>query len=143
MSATNSVETAILGLIFNGTAWADFAENDSSSPATTFYVSLHTSDPGETGTQASSEATYTGYSRVAVTRDSGGFTVSGNAARNTATVTFGKATAGTETITYVGLGTASSGTGSLLLSNPLNSSLSITPGVTPLFEAGGLEFTCD
>ena len=143
MSATNAVEAAILGLIFNATTWDGFAENDSTSPNTSFWISLHTADPGEAGNQETSEAAYTGYARLEVTRNSSGFTVSGNTASNTSTITFGKATAGTETITHVGLGTAETGTGSLLISNALSSSLSITAGVTPLFEAGGLEFTCD
>jgi len=49
MSATNSTETALLNLIFKGTTWASVAQNASSSPYTSFYISLHTSDPGEAG----------------------------------------------------------------------------------------------
>ena len=143
MSATNAVETAILNLIFAAQAWANMADNAASSPYTTYYVSLHTGDPGDTGNQSTSEAAYTGYARVSIDRNGTDWTVSGNSASNASTLSFAKATAGTETITHVGLGTASSGTGALLLSNPLSSSLAISPGVTPLFEAGGLEFTCD
>lgn len=143
MSATNAVETAILALIFNGTTWANIADNTATTPATSFWIALHTADPGETGTQETSEATYTGYARLELTRNSSGFTVSGDTASNTSTITFGKATAGTETITHVSLGTDETGAGTLLLSNALDSSLAITGGVTPLFEAGALEFTCD
>lgn len=44
------------------------------------YVSLHTGDPGEAGDQTTNEATYAGYARVAVARDSGGWTVTGSQA---------------------------------------------------------------
>ena len=68
MSATNTVETAILNLIFAAQAWANVADNAASSPITTFYISLHTADPGETGSQTTSETAYTGYARVAIDR---------------------------------------------------------------------------
>lgn len=144
MSATNAVETALLELIFKGTTWASVAQNASSSPYTSYYISLHTADPGEAGSQTTSETAYTGYSRIQVTRDGTGWTVSNNSATNAATLTFGKCTASPGSdITHVGLGTASSGAGVLLLSNPLTSSLTMAAGVTPLFEAGACEFTAN
>lgn len=144
MSATNTVETAILNLIFAAQAWANVADNAASSPVTTFYVSLHTADPGEAGSQNTSETAYTGYARVSISRNGTAWTVSGNSAQNASTITFGKCTAAPgSAITHVGIGTSSSGAGSLFLSNALNSSLTMAAGVTPLFEAGGLVFTCD
>lgn len=144
MSATNTVETAILNLIFAAQAWANVADNAASSPITTFYISLHTADPGETGSQTTSETAYTGYARVAIDRNGTAWTVSGNSAVNASTVSFAKCTAAPgSNITHVGLGTASSGAGSLLLSNALSSALPMAAGVTPLFEASGLAFTCD
>jgi hypothetical protein len=143
VSAVNAFETAILNLIFNATAIANVADNAGTSPATNIYVSLHTADPGETGNQASSETTYTGYSRIAVARTSSGWTVSGNTATNTAEITFGKCTGGAQTITHVGAGLSSSGNGTLLLVAALDSSLILASGATPLFETGALEFTCD
>jgi hypothetical protein len=59
---------SLLALIFNATAWADLAENDSSTPATNLYVSLHTSDPGVGNAQTTNETAYTNYARVAVVR---------------------------------------------------------------------------
>lgn len=144
MSATNAVETAILELIFKATTWTSMAQNASSSPYTAFYISLHTADPADGGTQSTSETAYTGYARVSINRNGTDWTVSGNAASNASTITFGKCTASPgSAITHVGLGTASSGTGTLLLSNPLDSSLTMAAGVTPLYEAGDLAFTCD
>jgi hypothetical protein len=144
MSATNATETAILGLIFTATAWADMAENDATSPQATFYVSLHTATPGEAGGQDTNEAAYTGYARVAVTRDASGWTVTGNSCTNDAEIAFGLCTASPgAAITHVGLGKSSSGAGTLLLFNALDSSVTMQVGTVPIFSAGELEFTCD
>lgn len=143
MSASNSAETSILGLIFNATAWADLAENDTSSPATSLYVSLHTGDPGEGGSQTTSECAYTSYARVGVTRNAGGWTVSGASVTNTAAVTFPQATGGSETATHFGIGVASAGAGVLLFSGALVGSLAISSGKTPNFAVGQLTVTAD
>lgn len=144
MSATNAVETAILELIFKATTWNGFAENDTTSPNTTYYISLHTASPADTGDQTTSEAAYTGYARIAVTRDGTGWTVSGNAATNAAEIAFGQCTASPGgAITHVGLGTAVSGAGSLILYNPLDNPVTMQVGTVPIFSTGELEFTCD
>lgn len=144
MSASNSFEAALCALIFNGTAIANIADNAGSSPATTLYVSLHTADPGEGGTQASSEAAHTGYARVAVARNSGGWTCSGSSAVNTAIIQYALTTGGTiANITHVGVGLASTGSGTLLGSLELDSPINMAVGATPRFNAGDLEFTVD
>lgn len=136
MSKSNAYETALLQLIFNATAFADLAENDTTSPATSLYVSLHTSDPGEAGTQATNEATYSGYARVAVVRTSGGWTVTGNSVSPVADITFGAWVSGSETITHVGIGVASSGAGVLLYSGALDTSIVMGAGVVPKVLSG-------
>ncbi len=143
MSATNAFETSLLALIFNGSAIADIAENDTSSPATNLYVSLHTGDPGETGAQNTTEATYTSYARVAVARNSGGWTVSGNNASNTAATNFPACTGGSNTITHFGIGLSSSGAGTLLFKGALNSSLAVSNGITPSFAIGDIDVNAD
>lgn len=143
MSATNAVETAVLQLIFNATTWEGVAENDSTSPYTQYYISLHTADPGEAGSQNTSETTYTGYARIAVTRDGTGWTVSGDTATNTADVEFGLCSASPgNPLTHVGLGTDVSGAGTLLISNALTNSVIMQVGTTPIFSIGELDFTC-
>lgn len=143
MSATNSLETSLLALLFNGTAIANIADNAASAPHTAYYVSLHTADPGEAGSQNTSEVAYTGYSRISVNRNSGGWTVSGDTASNTAQITFGQCTASPGSdITHVGLGTGSSGAGTLLLRATLTSPIAMQVGATPLFSAGELDFSC-
>lgn len=144
MSATNSFEASVLGLIFTASAIANLADNAASSPATNLYISLHTGSPGETGTQATNETAYTGYARVAVARSGAGWTVTNGSCVNDAEVAFGICTASPgSNITHVGVGLASSGAGTLLIWAALDSSVTMQVGTTPLFPAGELEFTAD
>lgn len=144
MSLTNASETALLNLIFKGTTWASVADNAASAPYTSFYLSLHTSNPGEAGDQSTGETAYTGYARVAVTRNAGGWTISGNAATNTAAITFGQCTASPgNPLLYVGIGSASSGAGVLLMSAQLTPTIDMVAGLVPTFAIGGLSITCD
>jgi hypothetical protein len=133
-SFTNGTEAALLQLIFNATNWANIADNTATAPLTNLFVSLHTADPGESGSQTTSEAAYTGYARVSVARTSGGWTISGTDPTqvvNAGTITFGACTAGSETETYWGIGTLTSGAGVLLASGPIG------PVAGPY-----LDFTC-
>lgn len=143
MSATNAFETDLLELIFNGTTIANIADNAASSPATNLYISLHTADPGEGGSQNTNETTYTSYARVAVARTSGGWTVSGNNATNTSTITFPTCTGGSATLTHFGIGLASSSTGTLLFKGALSSSLAVSNNITPAIAAGDLDINVD
>jgi hypothetical protein len=139
MSKGNTFENDVVKLIFNATAIANIADNASSSPLTSLYLALHTADPGEAGDQTTNEATYTSYARVAVTRNSGGWTVSGNSATNTALVQFPQCTGGTNTITHVSIGTLPTGAGQILYSGALNSPLAVSNLITPQFPAAALQ----
>lgn len=148
MSLSNAAETDLLNLLFNNTNWANLGDATGLRGATTagsFYISLHTADPGEAGTQTTSEATYTGYARVAVARTSGGWTVSGATVSNTATITFGACTAGSNTITHFAIGRDSSGTGEIIISGAIggSGSLPVSAGITPSFAASALSATAD
>lgn len=131
MSKGNTFENDLLKLIFNATAIANMADNAASSPLGFLYVSLHTADPGEAGTQTTSECAYTSYARVAVARTTGGWTVTTNSVSPVAPVTFPACTGGSETATYFAVGTATSGTGKLLYSGAITPSIVISSGVTP------------
>lgn len=130
---TDVFENDFLKLLFQGTAIANIADNAASSPLTNLYLSLHTADPTDAvaSGQSTNETTYTGYARVAVARTSGGWTVTGNSVSPVATISFGVCTAGTATITHVGIGTASSGTGKMLMTGALSPSISVASGVVP------------
>lgn len=134
MSKSDYFENAILALLFNATAIANIADNAAASPLTSLYVSLHTADPGDSGSQTTNEAAYTGYARVAVARTSGGWTVSGTSPTSVspvATISFPAATGGSETETYAAIGTAESGAGHILYSGALSPSIVVADGVTP------------
>jgi len=146
MSLTNAAEQAFLDLLFLNVDWTgigDASGLQNSASAGSFYISLHSADPGETGDQTTSEVAYTSYARVAVARTSGGFTRTGSSMANTALVQFPQCTGSTATATHWGLGTDSSGTGNLLVKGALSSSLSISNGIQPQFAAGALTTTID
>ena len=132
MSKSNSLENSLLLLIFNATAIANIADNAASSPLTNLYVSLHTADPGEAGSQTTSEISYTGYARVAVARTSGGWTVTANSVSPAAEIAFTISSGGSGgTVTHFGVGTASSGAGVLLYSGTVSPNFVVASGVTP------------
>lgn len=146
MSATNAFETALLTLYFNNTDHAnigDAAGLQNSATAGSFYISLHTGDPGEAGSQTTNEATYTSYARVAVARSAGGWTVSGNNVSNAAAINFPAATGGTNTITHFGIGSDLSGAGNLFFKGALSASLAVSTGITPSFAIGELDVNLD
>lgn len=136
MSKGDTFENDLVKLIFQATAIANIADNAATSPLTSLYLSLHTADPGETGSQTTNEATYTSYARVAVARTSSGFTISNNQVTLAANTDFPAATGGTNTITHFGVGTASSGAGKLLYKGSLSPSISVSSGVTPRINSG-------
>lgn len=121
-SFTNGTESALAALIFNATNWTSIADNTATAPATNLYVSLHNADPGEGGSQTTSETAYTSYARVAVARTSGGWTVSGTDPTqvvNAAIINFPQCGVTGDTLTHWGLGLSSSGAGTLLASGPI------------------------
>lgn len=132
MAAKGSTyENDLLKLIFNGTAIADIAENDTSSPLTNLYISLHTATPTAAGNQTSNEAAYGSYARVAVARTAGGWTVTANSTSPVATISFPTAASGSETETFFAVGTDVSGTGKLLYFGPISPTIAVSTGVLP------------
>ena len=123
----SAYSNAWLLAIFNAVTFANMVQN-AASPITSLYLSLHTADPTAGGNQSSNEASYTGYARIAVLRTSAGWTVSGNQVTLTgvsasAPLLFGADTVGGGTFTYIGIGTASSGAGTLLYAIPCASTV--------------------
>jgi hypothetical protein len=140
MSKSLASENALLSLIFNGTSWAGIADN-SSSPLTDLYLSLHTADPGDSGSQTTNECSYGSYARVAVARNSGAWTVVANTVENAALVQFPTCASGNQLITHFAVGKASSGAGDILYSGSLNASLNVSSGIQPQFSAGALNIS--
>jgi hypothetical protein len=132
MSKGNTFEDDLLKLIFNATAIANIADNAATSPLTNLYVALHTADPGEAGNQTTSEATYTGYTRVAVARTTGGWTVSSGSVVPASNISFPTGSGGSGTVTHFSVGTASSGTGKILYSGTVTPNIVTGNGITPI-----------
>ncbi len=146
MSATNAFESGLLSLIFENANYANVGDATGlrgSSTAGVFYISLHTANPNETGTQSTSEAAYTSYARVSVPRSTSGWTVASGVADNDGAINFPQATGGSESETHFGIGSDTSGTGILFLWGALTSSLAVSSGITPSFAAGALDVTLD
>jgi len=142
MPKSTSASNSILALIFNATTWNLIAENDSTSPATDLYLSLHTADPGVGGAQTTNETSYTNYARVAVVRTTSGWDVpSSGATANAALVQFAQCGASGATLTHVAIGTSLSGAGLVLYAGALTSSLAVANGIQPQFAAGALDVT--
>lgn len=131
MSKGNTFENDLLKAIFNATAIANLLDNAASAPLTNLYVSLHTADPGETGDQTTSEATYTGYARVAVARTTGGWVVTANSVSPVAVIEFPNGTGGSGTITHGAIGTAPTGVGKILYSGTVTPNIVSGNGVQP------------
>lgn len=139
MSKANDFENDLLLLLFQNANIANLGDATGvrgSTAAGSLFISLHTADPGEAGTQSTNEISYTGYARVGLARTSGNFTVSGNAVSFAANVDFGACTAGSGTATHFGIGMASSGSTRLMYKGALSPTIAVSSGVTPRINAG-------
>lgn len=146
MSMTNGAEQAFLDLFFLNIDWANIGDaaglQNSATPGS-FYISLHTADPGELGDQTTNETNYTNYARVAVERSSNGWTRAASTVSNAIKVTFPQCTGGTSTITHFGIGTQATTAGNLLMKGALTASLIVTSGIQPEFVIGALTAAVD
>jgi hypothetical protein len=146
MSATNALENGLLSLLFENANYANVGDATGLRGSTTagvFWISLHTANPNETGTQTTSEAAYTSYARVSVARSTAGWTVASGVVDNDGAINFPQATGGSETETHFGIGSDTSGTGNLFIWGALTSGLAVSSGITPSFAAGALDVSLD
>lgn len=113
--------------------------------ATTLYLSLHTGTIGSGGDQTTNEVSYTGYARVALSRNSSGiFTAaSGGASDNNAAITFGNCTGGTLpiTATHAAIGENASGAGTVIEYAALTTPLVINVNTQPNLAIGTVDFS--
>lgn len=143
MSKSDTLESDLLKLIFQGVAIANMADNASSSPLGSVFVALHTADPGEAGNQTTNESAYTNYTRVTTSRSSSAWTIAASTISNTLAVTFPTGGATGSTITYFSVGSSFSGAGRIFYSATITSTLVVSNGVTPFFGVGDLTVTED
>lgn len=132
----------LVNLMYRATAWANVADNASSSPLTQTYVGLHTANlTAGTNSQAENETAYTNYARVAVARSTGWAAASGGATSNASTISFAQCGVTGATLTHVSVGVGSSGATAVWHYGALNSSLAVSSGITPQFAASALTVT--
>ena len=136
MSISNTTEDAILKLVFQAVAWANYADNTVTSPQTNVGVSLHTADPGEAGDATTSEITYTGYTRVNVARTSGGWAEASGVVSPVANIDFPVGAAGGTPVashfaTAKSNATPPTGTQAILWSGTVSPNITTGNGVTP------------
>jgi len=142
MSFSNATETALMSLIFLATGWSGYADNTATSPETNIIVGLHTADPGEAGTMATSECAYGSYARQSVARSGSGWAVTGGSVSPVANIDFVAATSGTETVTHGSAGKSGGGASAILMSGAVTPNISVVIGVTPRFTTASA-FTVD
>lgn len=131
---SDATESAILALIFNATAWGNYADNAATTPQTNIAVGLHTADPTDAGTMSSSEVTYTSYARASVARTTGGFTVSGTSPCQVvpvSAISFAAGTGGSGTVTNFSYGKTGGGTAAILVAGTVTPNIVTGSGVTP------------
>jgi hypothetical protein len=138
MSKTNATGASWLELLLNNVAFDDVGDASGLQPSGTagnLYLSLHTSDPGETGSQTTNEIGYSSYGRVAVARTGAVWTVTvadpASAELASPPASFPAGDGGSGTATHFGLGTASAGAGVLLYSGAITPNIVCGDGITP------------
>jgi hypothetical protein len=141
MPKSTATCNSIINLMYRATAWANVADNASSSPLTNTYVGLYTASPGTGNDQENNETEYTDYARQAVARSTGWNAASGGATANAAAITFPQCGVTGATLTDVAIGTVLSGAGTVWHYGNLNSPLAVSSGITPQFAGGALTVT--
>jgi hypothetical protein len=135
MSIANATESAILKLIYQAVAWANYADNAAGTPQTNIGMSLHTADPTDTGDASASEIGYTSYTRVNVARTTGGWTESAGTINPVANIDFPAGTGGSGSAAFFASGksnaTPPTGAQPILWSGSISPPITTGNGVTP------------
>jgi len=132
MSIADATEDDILALYFTAVVIANIADNAASTPETQIAYALHVGDPGEAGTQATNEATYTSYDRKDVARSGAGHTVTSGSCSPDANVDFIAGTGGSGTVDFFSTGKSSvTTTADIYWSGAVSPTIVTGDGVTP------------
>jgi hypothetical protein len=132
MTISDTTENAILNLIFSATTWANYAINATTSPETNIVCALHSADPGDAGTQATSEIVYTSYGRVNVARSTGFTTASAGSVNPAANIDFPAGTGGGPgPANFWSTGKSGGGATAILWSGAVSPTITVGNGITP------------
>lgn len=130
MSACTILKATILNHITNRTAW---------TAPTTFFIALHTADPGVGGTD--DEVIISGYTRKSVAANAANWTApSGGLIENINNLAWDAATADWGDITHFSIHTASTGSAGFVR-QPLVATINILSGGVFQFAPGKLRFS--
>lgn len=143
MSASNALETNLLGLIITNVDCpniGDAAGLQNSTTAGVFWITL-TVSPGHTeaGDMTTNETAYTNYARQDEARNTTQWTVTNDTADNDNAIGYPTCGVTGATIFGFGLGDTNVGAGNLQLIGDLTSTLAVSSGITPSFAAGALD----
>ncbi len=142
MPKSTSICNSFLALLYNATAWANVADNASSSPMANTHMRLHTASLTGAANQSTSETAYTNYGGVAVARTTAGWTApSGGATSNTAAIEFAQCGVTGATITTASVGKDISGAGIIFHFGDLNDPIAVSNQIQPRFPAGAVTIT--
>jgi hypothetical protein len=131
MSISNTTETAILKLIFQAVAWANYADNAAGTPETNIVLALHTADPLDAGTMSTSEIAYTSYTRVNKLRNAATWPETSGSISPAADIDFPAGTGGSGTATHFSTGKSGGGASAILWSGTVTPNIVCGNGVTP------------
>jgi hypothetical protein len=134
MSLSNATENAALKMFLQGT-------DPSYRAGATQYLAAFTADPGETASLAA-EATYTGYSRLAITKSTA-WTDNGSTFNNAVLMQLPVCTGGSSALTHFAVVDTASGAVNMMISGGLGSTLNVSSGIQPQFAPGDLAIQAD
>jgi len=143
MSATNALETNLLGLLILNANCPNIGDATGLLAAGTvgvFWITL-TVSPGHTegGTMTTNETAYTNYARQDEARNTTQWTVTNDTADNDNAIGFPTCGVTGATLFGFGLGDTNAGAGNLQLIGDLTATLAVASGITPSFAAGALD----
>lgn len=140
-SISNTIANELALHLFNNSDIANIGDApglQNSGTAGSFYVHLHTADPGDAGSSSTNECAYTNYTSVAVARSGAGWTVTSRAVTNTADIIFPTSGSGPEIATHWSIA-KDSASSVILFKGSLTSSLTINNNIAPRINAGDLD----
>ena len=141
MPKTTTTCNNFLALLYNATAWANIADNASSSPITTVYIALATASYSVSSTLSTNETAYTNYVRQSVARTTGGWTApSSRATANVAQITYPQCGVTGATITSAAVG-KTTGAADIFHYGDLNAPITVSNLIQPIFAAGAVTIT--
>ena len=138
MPKSASACNSLLNLYYRAEAWADIAENDSTSPATVIQIPLANASYTDTSTLASNEGGYTNYARQTLPRSGSGWTLATTkSTTNAAAVDYpaGGVTGATMVAAATGVG---AGAGIPMHYGDLNAPIAVSNAIQPRFAIGAI-----